>query len=466
MTVRAMHAFLLLLLAAAPQRVTDDQGCSKALDDQGALHGEMVCHFPSGQKRSEGKYEHGKRVGVAKTWRESGKLASVDTFKDGKRHGRCQEYDRDGALEEDCEYKDDKRDGLCKLYGNGGTLREERRYVGGLQRGPWTSYWLNGNVRERGNLDESGKRHGLHERFLEDGSRETSTPFVRGEKDGVERHWLSSGTLRRELTWKAGEQHGLAREFHDSGQLEATLCYQHGELQLGTNACTGKKGPEVVTVFWPRGKPKETYLVRDGKRHGERRLFDKDGDLQLSETWVDGQLDGPQKRFEKKRLLSTAQFKAGQQHGAELRYFEDGKVAEESTWKGGQLVGRVSWWTNGKKRAAEVLEQDLWKRQTWFDNGQLQREYSVLSVRGQEYLNGAERRWSEAGVLLEERSWVSGKPDGLTRLFFSGSGKPFAEEQYRQGKLVARREWSEAGVLVRDEQLNPDGSRREAHHHQ
>lgn len=466
MTVGPMHLFALLLLAAAPQRVTDDQGCNKGLDENNQLHGEIVCHFPGGQKRYEGMYEHGKRVGVAKTWRDSGKLASVDTFKDGKRHGRCQEYDRAGALEEDCEYKDDQRHGLCKLYGNGGTLREERRYVAGVQRGPWTTYWLNGNVRERGALDESGRRHGLHEVFLEDGSKETATPWVRGEKDGVERHWLSSGKLRRELTWKAGKLHGLAREHHDDGQLKQTLCYQQGELQVGTNACTGRKGAEVVTVFAPRGKPKETYGVRDGKRHGERKVFDKDGDLQVSETWAGGQLDGVQKTFDKKRLLATVTWKNGKKEGVEVRYFDEGKVAEESTWKDGELVGHTTWWMNGKKRSAQVLEQDLWKRQSWFDTGQLEREYAVRPFRGQELLTGADRRWSPEGVLLEERHWLGGKPEGLTRLFFSRTGKPFAEEQYKEGLLVARKEWSEAGALVKDEQFHPDGSRRDKHDHQ
>jgi antitoxin component YwqK of YwqJK toxin-antitoxin module len=456
----AMHAFLLaLVLLAAPRRVTDDQGCNKGLDENNELDGEIVCTFPNGKKRHEGLYAHGKRVGVAKTWREDGMLANVDTYKDGLRHGRCQEYDRDGALEEDCEYKADKRDGPCKLYGKGGVIRDELRYIAGQQRGPFSSYWMNGNLREKGTLDDAGKRHGVLERFHEDGSKESATPYVHGERDGVERVWSAEGKLRRELTWKAGRQHGLAKTFHDDGPLAETLCYQNGSLTVGTNACTGKKGPEVVTRYGTRGKPDETYTVRDGKKNGERKVFDKNGAVQLLESYVDGELEGTQKTFDGKLLLGATAWKKGKKDGAEVRYFPDGKVAEESSWKDGELLSHTVWWMNGKMRSARQKEGDLWKRQTWFENGQQETELTVWPVKGQDLRDGADRRWTAAGVLVEERTWVRGKLL-MVKQFFEKTGKPYVEEEHKDGVRLSRKEWDEAGTMVKAERYNEDGSRQ------
>ena len=204
-----MLFFLSLVLLAAPHRVTDDTGCNKGLDANNELDGEIICTFGDGTKKYEGVYAHGKRVGLAKSWRQNGVLASVDRFVDGKRDGLCEEYGPDGLLTESCVYKADLKDGRCKLYGREGKLREERLYVAGQQRGAFTAYWPNGKVVERGALDESGRPHGVKERFREDGTPDSLETYVHGEKDGVEREWHPNGKLRRETWWKKNVQHGL-----------------------------------------------------------------------------------------------------------------------------------------------------------------------------------------------------------------------------------------------------------------
>jgi hypothetical protein len=133
---------LVLVAAPAARRVTDDQGCDKGLDANNELDGEIVCKTPQGIKRYEGTYSHGKRVGLAKTWRDNGKLGSVDRYVDGKRSGLCEDYDVEGVLKEACEYKADQKHGPCKRFWfPGGKLSEELLYVDGQQRGRYTRYY-------------------------------------------------------------------------------------------------------------------------------------------------------------------------------------------------------------------------------------------------------------------------------------------------------------------------------------
>lgn len=168
-----MLFFLSLVLLAAPHRVTDDTGCNKGLDANNELDGEIICTFGDGTKKYEGVYAHGKRVGLAKSWRQNGVLASVDRFVDGKRDGLCEEYGPDGLLTESCVYKADLKDGRCKLHGREGKLREERLYVAGQQRGaPWfTEEWSGGARRARIEWGEDGAVV-KDEKYNADGSRQ------------------------------------------------------------------------------------------------------------------------------------------------------------------------------------------------------------------------------------------------------------------------------------------------------
>ena len=457
-----MHALLVLLLAlsAAPRRVTDDNGCNKGIDANNELDGEIVC-TADGQKRFEGMYAHGKMVGVAKTWRD-GKLASVVHYVDGKKSGLSEEYTRESFLDEACNYKDDKKDGLCKLYGREGKLREERQYVAGEQRGPFTGYWPNGKVQEKGRLDENGRRDGLYERFREDGTPDEAVPYAHGARDGLAKEWHPNGQLHREVTWKADRQNGLSRTFHENGQLADTNCTQNGTSVLGTNPCTGKSGPEVVTRSFPDGKPLETSTVRDGKLNGERQRFDKDGQLKTSETYANDLLDGPQKNFEGGKPKRQQTWKAGKKTGPETTWFDDGKIAEETIWKDDQRQAHTTWWMNGKKRLSETLEGELWKRASWYDDGQQELGETVRQegFRGGERNEGTERRWSVRGTLVRENTWKDGRRHGTQKSWFDGSGKPTLEEEWADDVRLSGREWDESGKLIKDERYNPDGSRK------
>ena len=458
----------LLVLGAPPRtvpdagtvrRVTDDNGCNKGIDGDNELHGEIVC-TRGGVKTYEGLYEHGKRVGVAKTWRDTGKLGSVVTFVDGKRNGLGEEYDLDGNLSESCTWKDDQKHGPCKLYARG-KLYEERMMENGSQRGPFTGYsQQTGKVIEKGFLDENGRPHGLQERFRHDGSKDTERPMVHGELEGVEREWHPNGKLKREITWKAGKQHGLMRDYWESGQLQSERCYQNGNSVEGTNACTGKSGVEVVKEFSADGKVRRSTTVKDGKSNGEAQEFDRDGRLVRSTQYADGRRDGLEKLFKDGKLERQTTYKAGRRDGPETVFFPDGKPSEENVWKDDRKESFTLWWMNGKKKHAETPAGELVKRQRWHDTGQLELEETFRRGGYSDLREGPSKRWSESGTLLEELTFQKGKQHGVQKRFFDKSGKPLDEETWEQGMRTSRREWDENGTLLRDEQFNPDGSRK------
>lgn len=450
-----------LLLAGKPSRVTDDQGCDKGLDASNELDGEIICKR-NGVKTYEGMYSHGKRVGIAKTWRDDGKLGSVVHFEAGERSGLAEEYNRDGVIEEACEYKHDKKDGLCKLYDRDGKLREERRYTAGDQRGPFTSYFPSGKVREKGTLDSEGRRDGLYERFREDGKPESAQPYVHGKQHGTEKAWYPNGQLQSQTEWADGQRNGLTQRWHDNGQLSDVSCEKNGSMQQGTAACTGKIGPDVVSSYFPNGKVRHKTSYKSGKRDGEELTFNSEGTLLSSETWVLDVREGPEKTFDKAgKPRQERTWKAGKRDGVERTFFEeDGKVSEETQWKAGVAGDHTLWWMNGKKKLFETRNNELVSRQTWHDTGKLATEETLVAGNYRDARDGVAKRWNDQGTLLEESQWRKGERDGVTKLYFDPSGKPLSEETWVKGVRTARKEWDEKGALLKDEQFNADGSRK------
>lgn len=501
-----MNVPLLTLLALTvgvgsglSSRVTDDNGCDKGLDEDNALDGEMVCLYPDGSKRSEGTYSHGKKLGVHKAWRENGKPERVDRYVAGRREGLSEEFDRDGNLKSTCEYRADRRNGLCREYGREGKLREERTWVDGEEQGEAVKFDSRGEpVRSRPDVDsqtkrllpdggidssgQAGKRTGDEVRFFADGGTQSSRALVAGKREGMEREWYRSGKLKHELPWRAdrrdgiereyfesgalrtevhwkeGVRDGLLRDFHENGQLRQQSCLQSGRLVTGLAPCLGTSGPEVLTRYFPDGKPEQVEPMREGKRHGDFKRYRPRGGLEEESRWVDGALDGVQKLYGENGALSrTTTWKAGRREGPDTALFEDGGTSEQALWADDSRRALAAWWMNGKKKREEVDEGGLTVLRTWHDTGKQATEVHLKGSTKQ----GVERKWTEAGVLTNDYLWLDGKPDGVEKDFDPKTGRLVEEELWVKGVRVSRRTFDkDSGALLTSEQFYPDGSRK------
>lgn len=483
-------ALLGLALAAVPpltSRVTDDEGCEKGLDADNELDGELVCLYPDGSKRLEAMYSHGKKVGVLRSWRSSGKLERMERYVGGRREGMSAEYDADGNLKSSCEYKADRRHGLCREYARDGSLREERTWFEGEQQGETVRVDSRGaSVRVREALDVGGKRNGDEVRFFPDGGTESSRPFVAGKREGLEREWSSngrlkhetqwkadrrdgvdrdffeSGVLRREAQWKAGEQDGLVREFHENGQLKQQTCMKAGRRVVGLAPCTGARGPEVLTRFFPDGKPEEEEGVLDGKRHGDFKRYRAGGGLAEESHWVAGARDGVQRQYaESGALQRSTTWKAGRRDGPDAELLGDGGIAEQALWADDRKLSVTSWWMNGKKKREEAAEGAGTVVRTWHDTGKQATELHLKGPAARPINHGVERKWTEAGVLTADYLWVDGKPDGVERDFDPKTGRLVEEETWVKGVRTGRRTFDkDTGAQLTSEEFYPDGSRK------
>ncbi len=212
----------------------------------------------------------------------------------------------------------------------------------------------------------------------------------------------------------------------------------------------------VSTYFYPDGKMKNKCEFVNGKVNGVFEYFDEAGNLEYSETYNQGEPEGPTKSFCAGVLRVTYNYKNGERQGNQLFYGDDNTVAVVVKFdqgdaygytymgKDGQMVPVVplkngtgeiiAYYSNGKKAAEMNVLNGLfeWIQKIYFSNGQLAEErafknyllegrfvrynpegkvvYECTYQNGQEI--GNEFKYDKNGQLLITKSYFNGVPHG------------------------------------------------------
>ena len=114
------------------------------------MHGEHQTYYPNGNKKSFGKYIHGKEDGLFTTYFNNGSKSSEVSYKNGQKIGQAT-YWNDNKLIRTVEKYVLKKDTFCSVkdgeqlvYAENGNLIEKGSYVMGLKEGQWLNWYDNG----------------------------------------------------------------------------------------------------------------------------------------------------------------------------------------------------------------------------------------------------------------------------------------------------------------------------------
>ena len=98
------------------------------------LHGKYREFDNMKRLREEGEFNYGLKVGIWKTWYESGEVESLVKWKKGLKQGKSYYYDYNGVLQKMIPYDDDVIDGNVIVYI--GTHQEKIKYKDGVMIRP------------------------------------------------------------------------------------------------------------------------------------------------------------------------------------------------------------------------------------------------------------------------------------------------------------------------------------------
>jgi antitoxin component YwqK of YwqJK toxin-antitoxin module len=235
---------------------------------------------------------------------------------------------------------------------------------------------------------------------------------------------------------------------HELG-IEVALPFSLPRLPLDV------EGQGVVQDRDPEGNLRSAYLVCDGRRHGECRLFNEERKLHAEMFYLHGKLHGPSVMYgERGGILAKTWYCEGKRMGKSHYYFSSGALSSLQRFKEGEWEGEQEYFYEDGSKKSSIP----------FRSGKLHGEVRLFWELGNpkrcvHYVEGAregsDKLWNEKAILIDEGEYHSGQPIGLHRHYFA-SGKLKEELNYHTPIRFDRREWNAEGKLIFEGIFAPD----------
>ena len=130
----------------------------------------------------------------------------------------------------------------------------------------------------------------------------------------------------------------------------------------------------VISTRYDGSKDYEELYV-DGRLHGARTGWDRQGNKISETTYVNGAKTGPETFwYASGQMMAMTHFVNAGRHGLASRWCANGQKRFEWSYANNMKDGvQTSWWVNGQKRTAGVYTDDRpsGRLTRWFENGQL-----------------------------------------------------------------------------------------------
>ena len=238
---------------------------SSAVDDQGLLHardGEWDFYFKNGQMSAKINYLAGCPVGKALRFHANGSKAEETHFSNCKPFPPRTMWDQKGV-----KYFETKAEGTGKTvdyeYYPSGQIKSIVPYKDGEQYGIVKRYFENGS-REEDVMMKNNKVHGSYRSWYSNGKKQREFFSINNVMSGEFKEWNEYGVLLREIIENTELQRIVVKTFWENGQIK----------MQGTS----KTPPTLSIHHWSQS------------RHGAWTYWDKNGNVQKTENYIDGKL--------------------------------------------------------------------------------------------------------------------------------------------------------------------------------
>ncbi len=225
---------------------------------------------------------------------KNGKTRRSRTYKEGRLHGAALKFNKKGIKIREKQYKSGRLDGIKKTFRNDGSLKKVELYQNGKLHGKTVWYRKDGKKVKRTIQYQNGIRNGVQEKFYSNGNLKSKALFRIGQNGKEQRNgtfvmYYSDQKLYFEVLYVDGKKDGLAKKVFHNGVVKYEKCYIKGKEQAGVALCKKQNlAAETITRNYKNGKPSVIYQVKDGKRHGKYRRYNKEGKLTSVTQYEEG----------------------------------------------------------------------------------------------------------------------------------------------------------------------------------
>jgi antitoxin component YwqK of YwqJK toxin-antitoxin module len=141
------------------------------------------------------------------------------------------------------------------------------------------------------------------------------------------------------------------REYRKNGAMVASKRLKNGALKSVMLWTPERKG-RVYVEFWDDETVRKVDYLEGMDKQGICRFWDTDGTLAQIVTYRDNKQDGPPKivwlRNQNHTLRSVEYRRQGKRHGVRRTYHRNGRLEEESHWENGTMMRQKLYFSSGQ----------------------------------------------------------------------------------------------------------------------
>lgn len=214
-------------------------------------------------------------------------------------------------------------------------------------------------------------------------------------------------------------RNGVTKIYTPEGYLYLEISYKNG-LKDGMTKCYFEN---TKIVDW-----KQNYTKN--KLNGISRSYFKNGNLRVTETFVNGVKEGIEGTYNQEGFLEYSEmFKNNAKNGKSIKFYPNGQIEKEAYFKNGKQDGETKWYYDtGELKLVAYWKNDKCdgERITYHKNGQIK----AIST----YKNGScisdEYQYYEDGTL---EAIIPARDTGIELVYYP-NGKLKSERKYNKGK--------------------------------
>ena len=209
------------------------------LDPNGERHGTWEKNFEgTKQVRYEGKFDHGKEIGLFKFYKFIKKKSILTATK---------------------QFNSDDNTAYVTFLSSRGKVISEGKMNGKLYTGKWTYYHNNSaKIMTLENYDNDGKLQGKRLVYYKDGQMAEEANYISGSLEGTSTWFSKNGVVIKAFIYENNELHGNAEYYSGTGEILAEGSYKRGKKTgLWKYYTNGKLVKEKDFTYIPKYKKKQ-----------------------------------------------------------------------------------------------------------------------------------------------------------------------------------------------------------------
>lgn len=424
--------------------------------------------FENGVVSSEGTLRNGKPDGFWKTYYPSGQLKTEGNRKDFQLDSTWNFYAENGKIQKTIQYANDVRKGQECIYDEAGKRIEEYTYEANIKNGKASWFFATGEIKKRSQF-VNNKEEGKAVEFERDGriinlltyrngfiyTEERINRYdEQGKRTGIWKDLYENGSVSIEGIWVNGMKNGVFKFFNRKGELEKLERYENDNV-IVDEAATAIL--DIRKEYYSNGNIKQVGTYREGKRQGNFRIYDENGnetggmlydnDALAGEGVIDslGKRQGEWKLFYPDGTLrAKGKYVTGLKDGPWTYFYGNTRIEQSGIYIADKPTGIWKWfYVNG-----QLHREDMY-RNGKEEGTSTEYDSTGVVINEGEFVAGARNgKWKlTINDHIEEGQFLDGERDGLWKWFY-GKGERMFEGEFQSGVPVNRHKyWYDNGQV-------------------